>query len=751
MTATAPAAVEEITGNISTLYCQRDTFSAGKITVRGREVKFSIRGHVRAGEPYTLRGSFITDPKWGREFKATGIVYTLPVNVEGLSAWLKWYGVGIGPVKARKLVDEFGLDLGRILTEDPAQIAIAAGIELRDVEALAVKWSDYANHVAAASQFAAWGLTQHETESILTRYQGGAVATVAHDPYTLLGRIDGFGWAKVDGLAAKIGVVGDDPRRLRGAVQSVVSERYGEGSTATPVSVACDLAADKLGGNFELAEKVAATVDEAVEAGRLMRGVAATGEAWLATRAAWDHEAVLWRAMATSRNMNPCVAAGAIDEEDTPEFAIEFCRKYYGRVSEGVTLDDGQLTAVVRAVRYRISVITGGAGAGKTLVARQITKFFTDGDVHVTLCAPTGKAARRLTEVIGRPASTIHRLLGWAPHLGRFMYDAVSPLPAGVVIVDEASMIDSALGASLLAACGPKTAVVLIGDPNQLPPVGAGAMLRDVLAHDLAPVTRLEHCHRQAGTLKQNCNAILTGVVEPHASDEEPSPWVVSRKVNDAEMLANVVKALYAKHLPEWGFDPVTDAQFMTAKHAGRYGTIAVNLMLQRLHQATLGNVLPEPPAVTDESEERAEKKTRPVLYVGDKVIQTKNDYTLGIAGIMNGTIGIVTITDPLLSVRYDDEDVNYTKDQAGQVSLAYCLSVHKMQGSEVPCAIVIVPKAHAFMQHRHWLYTAVTRAKKVAVIIGDDDGIRRAAEKVENDKRVTLLDVWARHEEARP
>lgn len=737
----------EISGRVSTLFFQKETFCTGRLTMKGRDVKFSVKGFVRAGEPITLRGRWVEHAKYGRQFEASEIVYTLPANPEGLALWLQWEGYFIGPAKARKLIDEFGMDLPRLLTEDPQQVAIAAAIPIESIHELAAKWEKHSNRIAAGSQLAAWGLTQHEVDSILARFGGSAVSILTEDPFAILGKVDGLGWKRVDEIAAKLGVIGDDPRRLRGAVHAVVRERYGEGHTATPECVACDLAADKLGGlrGSGLAEKIAATVSEAVEAGRFRRVVdEALGSSWLASGWAWTCETAIWERLAASREANPCVeSAGGMDPDP-----FKFCRDYYGTVSEGVTLDDGQIAAIVNAASHRLSVITGGAGAGKTLVAKQITKFFTDGDVKVMLCAPTGKAARRLTEVIGLTATTIHRLLSWNPRTSRFDFGKEMPLPAGVVLCDEASMIDGELGAALLSACGPDTAIVLIGDPNQLPPVGAGAMLRDILAHDLAPTTRLQQCHRQAGTLKHNCNAILRGIVEPWASDEDPSPWIVSRKVSTAEQLEKLVRDLYAKWLPAWGLNPLADAQLMTAKHAGKWGTTAINRLMQRIHQAALGNELP-PPAKGEDGEELEDEKRakRPVIYTGDKVIQTRNNYGFD---VMNGTIGFVASTGPLV-VNFDGREVEYPKENEGEIQLAYCLTPHKMQGSEIPCGVVIVPKVHSFMQHRNWFYTAATRAKRTCVIIGDDDGIRRAAERVENNRRQTLLEVWAKHERARP
>jgi len=370
--------------------------------------------------------------------------------------------------------------------------------------------------------------------------------------------------------------------------------------------------------------------------------------------------------------------------------------------------------------------------------------MFTDVDVGVTYAAPTGKAARRLEEVTGGKASTIHRLLGIGPESN---WHADRELPEGLVIVDECSMMDSSLASKLCKAVGKKTVLVLLGDDNQLSPVGPGAMLRDVLDHNLAPVARLRGCHRQAGTLKSNCVGILAGRVEPSAVDEDPPPWVVHRGITSPELATRAVKKLFDVELAKWGFDAVTDVQFLTAKHKGQVGTMYLNRLVQKLRQDKLapGNSLPDPDPTVD-------KKGKPM--VGDKVIQTVNNYTLN---VMNGQQGVVVATDPVLVVAFeggggsDGTKVVYTPETRSQVELGYVLSVHKSQGSEWPCVVFVCPRQHAFMQHRNLFYTAVTRARKTVVVIGDEDGITKAALWVETERRVTLLDLFASREEARP
>lgn len=748
----------EISGNVSFLYCQNPKFCAGVIVVKGRDAKFSVKGYVRSGESVTLRGEWEVHKKYGRQFVATEVVYTMPLDLDGLGRWLQWYGDFIGPVKSQQMLDEFGMDLMPLCVKDPQQVAACARVPIESIHRLAERWVKEEAKVAAASQLAAWGVSQSQTEELLKAFGGSVVKLIEDDPYTVLGRVEGFGWDTTDGLAAKIGVVGEDPRRLRGAVAAVVRERARNGHTVIPFDEACDLAAVKVGGDARLADLVRETVGAAVDRGQLSRlSDEKSGQTWLATPANFAHESAIWRVLATGTDRNPLVDIGDDGHAGLWELVARYAEQKVGGRTH--TLDASQLQAVFNAARYRISIVTGAAGSGKTLVARAIAKLFLDDDRRVALCAPTGKAARRLTEVIGIDgveATTIHRLLEYSPADGRFLRNANRhlfedywddeqaewkrlPEPGGIVIADEGSMIDSELGSHLVSAIGPHTALVLIGDPNQLPPVGAGAPFRDAIGHTLAPVARLEQCHRQAGTLKTNCTLVLKGVVEPWVTDEAPSPWVVSRKCDTPERIVAVIEELYASRLAEWGYDPVTGTQFMTAKHDGRLGTKRLNLILQRLHQKSLGNDLG--PIGPDEHEER------PTLYPGDKVIQGRNNYDLG---VMNGTIGVVEKAKPGLVVDFGDVTVEYPKANAGEVSLAYCLTPHRMQGSEVRCAVGIVPKAHAFMQHRHWLYTLVTRARNTAVILGDADGIRRAAEKVENDRRETVLQVFARYEGVR-
>jgi exodeoxyribonuclease V alpha subunit len=377
--------------------------------------------------------------------------------------------------------------------------------------------------------------------------------------------------------------------------------------------------------------------------------------------------------------------------------------------------------------------MTGGAGSGKTYAVSTIASITERLELKVVLAAPTGKAAKRLEEVVGHEASTVHRLLGFNGHT--YARDAVNPIEADILVVDEVSMMDVPLAWRLFQAVDrTRTAVVLVGDHNQLPPVGPGNLLRDLVRSMAIPTTVLTRIIRQAGVLKENSTAILTGEVRP-TSDSFVSarrPWYVIDKFTDREDVRRMLLLLFEEVLKErLGYDLIREVQVLTPTHKGPLGTVELNIELQRLLQHKLFGV--------DVTTVEAGHRARP--YPGDKVIQTKNDYELG---VMNGAMGVVidATKDGSLSIDFDGRrvEIKSGSDALGNIQLAYATSIHKVQGSEFPCAVVIAHKSHSFMHHRNLLYTAVTRAKDSVILLGDRWGIDNCAAKRQVDRRNTFL-----------
>jgi exodeoxyribonuclease V alpha subunit len=403
-------------------------------------------------------------------------------------------------------------------------------------------------------------------------------------------------------------------------------------------------------------------------------------------------------------------------------------------------LNPEQRDAVRNALNFSISLMTGGAGSGKTYAVSTIASIAERLELKVVLAAPTGKAAKRLEEVVGHEASTIHRLLGFNGHT--YSRDALNPIDTDILVVDEVSMMDVPLAWRLFQAVDrSRTAVVLVGDHNQLPPVGPGNLLRDLVRSMAIPTMVLTRIIRQAGVLKENSTAILTGEVRPTSDSFVGArrPWYVIDKFADREDVRRMLLLLFEEVLQErLGYDLIREVQVLTPTHKGPLGTVELNIELQRLLQHKLFGV--DVPTV------EAGHRARP--YPGDKVIQTKNDYELG---VMNGAMGVVVdaMPDGGLSVDFDGRPVEIKggSDALGNIQLAYATSIHKVQGSEFPCAVVIAHKSHSFMHHRNLLYTAVTRAKESVIIVGDRWGIDNCAAKRQVDRRNTFLSFLLRPE----
>jgi exodeoxyribonuclease V alpha subunit len=393
-----------------------------------------------------------------------------------------------------------------------------------------------------------------------------------------------------------------------------------------------------------------------------------------------------------------------------------------------------QARALDMAFKQRICLITGAAGTGKTHLLRKCVDGFAAQGLQVELAAPTGKAAKRLEQMTGRRAQTIHRLLGYNGE--QWQRNRENPIDAEVVTVDEVSMCDSALMYHLLSAIDfRRTRVLLAGDHHQLAPVGPGSILRDILNLDLIPYTVLDEVVRQAGPLRHNSLEVLQGrVVGLRKTDPVTPDWNVIPRFDDAEDALNYLLHLYQAVLSErLGYDLLRDVQVLAPQRTGTVGVENLNLALQAVLQRKLygRNIPPAPP------------NRRPPLYPGDKVMQTKNDYGID---VMNGHIGYVVEAEPKRKrwvVDFEDRGLVELDDQKIQrVMLAYACTIHKYQGSEIPCAVCILHSSHSFMLHRNLAYTAVTRARDRAVIIGDVKGIHRAARIQKVDDRRTILAV---------
>lgn len=708
---------ETINGTVERTYFSGATFTAGVLRSEGGDtVRFKGKLFAAEGDHLSATGRWMNDPKYGHQFEIQSVTYELPQTREGLVNYLTKNPAfqGIGQKTAEKIVDALddGESLDDVLEHSPETL-IDAGVPSHVVRELAESWAGRSEENTVRSYLAGFGLTQHQMDTLLEKFGLSIVSMLKHDPYLLIKHLSGYGFKRVDQIALKMGIAKTHPGRIDAALSYCIYEQINKGHTWVSSQELTDHANDVLViDSLDSRNLIQEAGKRLIESGDIIAdGTAVT------TPAMYECEKYIQQVFKDH----------AWDSDWNPS------KDEYADATVGLGAD--QLEAFRTAWSSRISVISGGAGTGKTFVVSRLTQAFRERGSVVALCAPTGKAAKRIEQLLKEhgvvaSASTIHRLLGYN---GREFSN--EPIPADVLIVDEVSMVDVRLMATLLRHLKlNKTRLILVGDHNQLPPVGPGNVLRDIIQHNLVPATVMTKVHRQAGVLKSSSVAVLDGEVRRTAEDQQ-SRWIVIDRFHDADAIKNYLRDLVIHELPKHcGFDPVKHIQIVTPEHRGTLGTKSINQMMQYILHA-----------------DQQEISGR--FVVGDKVIQTRNDYELG---VMNGTIGIVEgIESDGLYVDFEGiggiDTLKVNWQQAKEIELAYALTAHKAQGSEFPCAIVLCHKSH-FFADRNWLYTAVTRASKTCVLLGDDYGIRRAARHVHNAKRRTLLSLWserAQREEA--
>ncbi len=718
------AATEHIRlrGEIARVFYSSANFSAGRfVTDRGDSIQFA--GNIVAPErqPLILYGRFVKHPKYGSQFEALSMEYDQDLDTRGLASYLANHPdiKGIGPAKARIIAERFGRDFERALAEEPEAIAQAAKVPVDTIYALRDRWTETRAVNAAMTSLSAYGLTHHQVKTLIRRLGNNAVGVLQRDPYVIVREIPGFGFKRVDKIARQVGVPKDEPGRIRAGIVFCIEEALDQGDCWVEYEELLSRANKLLVMDcLDSRERIETCLDGLIDEGELIC-YSADSRFLVARPQILSMEQDLAGIFQSAARPNPHFTASADLERDTHRSSPK--------------LSPEQLRAVVMALGHSISLISGGAGSGKTFTMAALTRFCESRGLSVVLCAPTGKAAKRMEEATGHGAFTIHRLLGFNGKA--YALDAESPVDADVLIVDEMSMVDVPLAWHLFQAIDlSKTAVVLVGDHNQLPPVGPGNVLRDLIQSSAVPKVILDTVVRQAGILKENSTAILAGEVRksPTTSGTRGA-WYVADQYTDAEHVQAFILALFDQVLNQkLGFDLLRDVQVLTPTHKGPLGTVELNARLQRLLQRKLWGYDVPPPI-----------GKRPKLLVNDKVIQTRNNYELG---VMNGTVGIVREVEPDGSLAVEFQHgivcVDARSPSRNDLQLAYALTIHRCQGSEFPCSVVVMHKSHSFMHHRNLLYTGLTRASQTAIIVGDHWGITNCAKRMQVDARKTFLSL---------
>lgn len=741
---------DAIRGTITRIIFTKNGWTAGRMESEGKSVSFAGNIVVSLNQPVVLHGSWETHPKWGRQFAATSVELDREMDTHGLARYLASNPAfrNIGQARAWQIAETFGKDFERVLLDTPEKIAEVAKVPTGTVLELQKSWMESQAINRVMVELSAYELTHHQAKIITDAFGANAVGILLSNPYLLIREIRGFAFKRVDKIALRAGIAKDDPNRINAGIMHVVAEELDAGHTWTEYNTLIDMANTVLiMDNLDSKDIIGGYIDNLIDSKAL---------------AAHGAESAIMVGLPVMLEAEKELAQRFIEPGGSK---VCECFSDYNKRTVELTeplLNPEQINAVLQALTSPISVITGGAGTGKTFAVNTICNIIENANLKVVLCAPTGKAAKRMEETTGRDAWTVHRLLGFR---GEDVLSLdVDMIDADMLVVDEVSMLDIPLAVALMRAVDSgRTSVVFVGDHNQLPPVGPGSVLRDLIESNVVPVTTLTTVVRQAGVLKENSTAILAGDVRPTStkpSPDKPADWYVIGGLSEPCDVRTMIYRMYTEWIPmPLDFDILHGVQVLTPTHKGDAGTAELNRMLQYVVQQTVyGRTIDIVPP---------NKRARPLP--GDKVIQTVNDYK---TDLMNGTVGILrervkgkTITptpaDPENDLAWIDEmnaineaeskpahylelddgaTVDIPDEALGNLELAYAMTIHKAQGSEFPCAVVVCHKSHSFMHHRNLLYTGVTRAKRCAIILGDSWGIGNCARRVMANSRRTFL-----------
>ena len=687
---------------------------------------------AQPGESLRMEGRWGSHPQFGRQFTVENYTTILPATIQGIRRYLGSGLIkGIGPVMADRITTHFGVDTLDIIEQEPERLVEVPGLGPKRTKMIAAAWEEQKAIKEVMVFLQSVGVSTSIAVRIYKKYEDASISVVKNQPYRLAADVWGIGFLTADRIAQAVGIPHDSPERVKAGLQYALSQSTDQGHCFLPeerliadgvklLQVDTGLVIDCLA---ELAEDPEGVVREKVPGPE-------DGQPVTAVYLVPFHRAEISLAAQVQRLLRtPDDRMPAFQDVDWDKALAWLARR------TGATLAPEQEAAVRLALSRKVAILTGGPGCGKSFTVRSVVELARAKNAKVVLAAPTGRAAKRLSELTGAEASTVHRLLELKPG-GDAAYDRDRPLDADLVVVDEASMLDLLLANKLVKAVAPGAHLLLVGDVDQLPSVGAGEVLRDLLADGgPVPAVRLTTIFRQAqqSGVVTNAHRINSGV-PPLTQGLDDFFLFVEDETEDAGALAVDVAA---RRIPaKFGLNPRRDVQVLAPMHRGPAGAGHLNGLLQQ--------------AITPGRPDLPEKRFGGrVFRVGDKVTQIRNNYEKGENGVFNGTVGVVTALDAdeqkLTVLTDEDEEIPYAFDELDELAHAYAMTIHRSQGSEYPAVVIPVTTSAWMMLQRNLLYTAVTRAKKLVVLVGSRKAIGQAVRTVSAGRRCTALDFRLR------
>ncbi len=697
-------------------------YTIARMRVRGRRELVTVVGRFiepTPGEVMEMTGKWKIHPTYGEQFEVHSYRTAAPSTVNGIKKYLgSGFIRGIGPVMAERIVNRFGKSSLEIIENQPDRLKEVEGIGKKRAEMIRAAWAEQ-REIRNVMLF----LQSHEVSAayavrIFRRYGQDAVGMVTENPYRLASDISGIGFLTADRIAGKLGFEKDNPLRIRAGILYVLNQLAEDGHVYYPYEFLIEKSLEILETGRETAVKAVSEAEADREV--VVENIGTAGQSEGHTKAVYLRRFYVCETGIARHFARLAEAPKSVREIDT-ERALRWVQQQLD-----FTLAERQKEAVRCAVQNKTMVITGGPGTGKTTIIRAVLEIFRQLNVRIMLAAPTGRAAKKMSEATGHAAGTIHRLLSFNYQAGGFQKNQDNPLRCDLLIVDEASMIDTVLMYHLLKAVPPSATLVLVGDVYQLPSVGPGNVLNDVIASGTVPVVRLTEIFRQArqSRIIVNAHKINSGII-PKMEPGEPESDFFFIEQPEPEKVVDIIVELVSKRIPRrFSFDPVDEVQVLSPMHKGIAGTANLNRLLQE----------------TLNPEKKQVSAAGSVFRLHDKVMQLRNNYD---KQVFNGDMGRVTAIEEesgQMWIDFEGREIAYAFAELDEVVPAYAVSVHKSQGSEFPVVVMPLLTQHFIMLQRNLIYTAVTRGRRLVVLVGTKKAMAIGVKNDKPAKRYTHL-----------
>ncbi|MBL6967432.1 MAG: ATP-dependent RecD-like DNA helicase [Desulfobacteraceae bacterium] len=709
-------------------------FTIARLKVYGRSDLVTVVGSLMAptpGEILKLKGEWTNHPKYGEQFKISQYKTVVPASIHGIEKYLGSGLIkGIGPVIARRIVKKYGEQTLDIIENEIDKLEQVEGIGSKRIEMIRKAWEDQKEIRDVMLFLQGHGVSSGYATKIFKQYGNRSIQVVKENPYRLATDIFGIGFVTADHIAEKLGFDRNSQVRAEAGILYVLNQLADEGHVYFPHAPLLKKCQEVLGVGKELiVGALAAIANEKKVVIEDINGdsdeLTENNKAVYLVRFHVSETGIAERIMTLLR------APKSIRDIDSDK-AVSWVQE---RLS--IKLAENQILAVKSAAENKALVITGGPGTGKTTIINAILTIFSRLSVRILLAAPTGRAAKRMGEATGHDAKTIHRMLEYSIQKGGFQKNGEHPLDCALLVVDEASMIDTILMYHLLKAIPPEATLILVGDVNQLPSVGAGNILKDIISSGLLPVVELNKIFRQAeeSLIIVNAHKINNGILPSFTSSKDKLEDFYFIEREDPEEVLTEILDLTKERIPaRFGFDPIHDIQVLTPMHRGVVGAENLNIELQKALNPIGGGIM------------RGNRK----LSLNDKVMQIKNNYDKEVFNGDMGRIRTIDAENQEAIISFDGRDIPYDFTELDEIVLAYAVSVHKSQGSEYPAIIVPVLTQHYMLLQRNLIYTAVTRGKRLVILIGTKKALAIGVKNDKTRKRYTFLEKRLRSMEQR-